>query len=107
MSELVKVVVTVPENDADTLREAIGNADGGKLGNYAYCSFSAKGTGRFMPIQGAHPTIGSVGKLVTVIEERIEITCQRDKLTNIVQAIRNNHPYEEPAIDIYPMLLEE
>lgn len=105
MSQLVKVVVTVPEQDADKLREAIGNADGGRIGNYTHCSFSAKGVGQFLPVQGAHPAIGTVGKLEQVVEDRIEITCEQDKLTNIVQAIRNNHPYEEPTIDIYPMLL--
>jgi hypothetical protein len=107
MSQLVKVVVTVPETDADKLREAIGNADGGRLGNYSHCSFSVKGTGRFLPIQGAHPAIGKVGKLEEVAEERIEVTCEQEKLSNIVRAIRDNHPYEEPAIDIYPMLLED
>ena len=107
MSQLVKVIVTIPEQDADKLREAVGNADGGQIGNYIHCSFSAKGIGRFLPIDGAHPAIGKVGKLEEVVEERIEITCERDKLTNIVQAIRSNHPYEEPTIDIYPMLLAD
>ena len=107
MSQLIKVVVTVPEQDADKLREAIGNADGGQIGNYTHCSFSSKGTGRFLPVEGAHPAIGAVGKLEQVAEERIEITCEQDKLTNIVQTIRDNHPYEEPTIDIYPMLLAD
>lgn len=104
MSQLVKVVVTVPEQDAAKLREAIGNTGGGQVGNYTHCSFSIKGTGRFLPIEGAHPAIGGVGKLEEVAEERIEITCEQDRLANIVQIIRDNHPYEEPAIDIYPML---
>lgn len=107
MSQLVKVVVTVPEADADKLRKSIGDADGGQIGNYSHCSFSLTGVGRFLPKDGAHPTIGEVGKLEEVIEERIEVTCERDKLINIIQVIRDNHPYEEPAIDIYPMLLED
>lgn len=107
MSQLVKVVFTVPEQDADKLREVVGNEDGGQVGNYIHCSFSTKGTGRFLPIDGAHPSIGKVGTLEEVAEERVEITCEQDKLTNIVQAIRNNHPYEEPAIDIYPMLIAD
>ena len=106
MSQLIKVVVTVPEASADMLREAIGNANGGKIGNYTRCSFSVKGTGRFKPEDGANPAIGMVGKLEEVAEERIEITCEEDKLRNVIAAIRRVHPYEEPAIDIYPMLLE-
>lgn len=104
MTDLVKIVVTVPENDADKLREAIGNAGGGRVGDYTYCSFSSKGTGRFLPGDGAHPAIGEVGKLEQVIEERIEITCDTNKLDDVVKAIRQAHPYEEPAIDIYPMI---
>lgn len=53
-----KVVVTVPENEADKLREAIGSAGGGKVGNYTHCSFSVKGTGRFLPVDGAKPAVG-------------------------------------------------
>ncbi|MEI8187552.1 MAG: hypothetical protein WCG30_01230 [Candidatus Saccharibacteria bacterium] len=107
MSKLVKLVVTVPELDADNLRKAIGDADGGKIGNYSHCSFSVKGIGRFLPENGANPAIGEVGKPEEVLEERIEVTCEADKLKNVIDAIRKAHPYEEPAIDIYPMLLED
>ncbi len=107
MSQLVKVVFTVPVADADKLRKAVGNADGGQIGNYTHCSFSIRGVGRFLPKDGAHPAIGEVGKPEKVIEERVEVTCEQEKLKNIVQVIRDNHPYEEPAIDIYPMLLED
>lgn len=107
MSQLVKVVVTVPETDADKLRQAIGKADGGRIGNYTHTSFSVKGIGRFKPEPGAHPAIGEVGKLEAVVEERIEVTCEQDKLQTVINAIRQVHPYEEPAIDIYPMLLQD
>ena len=107
MSSLVKIVVTVPETDADKLRQVIGNADAGKIGNYTHCSFSVKGIGRFKPEDGANPNIGEVGKLEEVIEERIEITCEQDKMSGVIKVIRDNHPYEEPAIDVYPLLRDE
>ena len=98
-----KVVVTVPENEADKLREAIGNAGGGRLGNYTHCSFSVKGTGRFLPIDGAKPAIGQVGRPEQVAEERIEISCDSESLKAVVAAIRETHSYEEPAIDVYEL----
>lgn len=98
-----KVVVTVPEDEADKLREAIGNAGGGKVGNYNHCSFSVKGTGRFLPVDGANPTIGQVGRVEEVAEERIEITCDSECVKAVVEAIRETHSYEEPAIDIYKL----
>jgi hypothetical protein len=98
-----KVVVTVPEGEADKLRNSIGNAGGGKVGNYNHCSFSVKGTGRFLPVDGASPTIGQVGQLEEVAEERIEITCDSESVKAVVATIRETHSYEEPAIDIYEL----
>jgi hypothetical protein len=103
MSHYVKVVVTVPETHADALRHAIGDAGGGAIGNYTHCSFSVKGTGRFLPTSSAQPTIGEVGVLEAVPEERIEITCDRTTLPSVIAAIKAVHPYEEIALDVYPL----
>ena len=58
MRKRVMIVVNVPEREADYLRKAIGDAGGGRLGDYSYCSFSVKGKGRFLPDENANPTIG-------------------------------------------------
>ncbi len=107
MKELVKIVVFVPETHADMVREAMGKAGAGKIGNYTYCSFSVKGQGRFKPEEGANPRIGKVGTLEVVDEERIEVACEKSQLNTIVQAIKAVHPYEEVVIDVYPMLVLE
>lgn len=99
----VKLVVTVPESHADIVREAIGKAGAGRVGNYSFCSFSSKGTGRFLPLDGANPAIGSIGTLESVSEERIEVNCDQELLTDVVAAIRSVHPYEEPVIDVYAL----
>ncbi len=103
MGEAVKIVVYVPVSDAEKVRQAAGSAGAGKIGNYTFCSFSSTGIGRFLPGEGAQPAIGQVGKLEEVAEERIEFTCAKDLVAVVVQAIRNNHPYEEVALDIYPL----
>ncbi len=102
-SNIVKIVVFVPGLYADAVREAMGNAGAGKIGNYTHCSFSSKGIGRFKPGEGAYPHIGEVGKFESVEEERIEVVCERDKIAEVIKAIKEVHPYEEVAIDIYPM----
>ena len=102
-SKNVKIVVFVPESHADIVREAMGKVGASKIGNYTYCSFSSKGIGRFKPEKGAHPNIGEVGKLESVAEERIEAVCERDKMIGVIKAIRKVHPYEEVALDIYPL----
>lgn len=96
-----KIVVTVPVAAADKVRQAIGEAGGGKVGNYSFCSFSVRGFGRFLPNEGAHPAIGEVGKLEEVEEERIEVNCSDELVASVITAIRAAHPYEEPVIDVY------
>ena len=98
-----KIVVFVPETHAEKLREAMGNAGAGQIGNYSHCTFSVKGVGRFKPNAGANPTIGEVGKLEAVEEERIETVCSEERLRDVLKAIRIAHPYEEPATDVYPL----
>lgn len=99
----VKIVVTVPETHADVVRQALGQVGTGKIGNYIFCSFSTKGVGRFKPEVDANPHIGQTGKLEAVAEERIEVACPREKLTDAIKAIKSVHPYEEVVIDIYPL----
>jgi hypothetical protein len=98
-----KMVVYVPESHADQLREAMGQAGAGKIGNYTHCTFTIQGTGRFKPEEGANPTIGEVGKLEAVVEDRIETVCEEAVLKDVLAAIRKVHPYEEPATDVYPI----
>lgn len=100
-SKNVKIVVFVPETHTSIVREAIGKAGAGKIGNYSFCSFSTKGVGRFKPEQDANPHIGEIGKFEEVAEERIETVCPKEKLQEVIKAIRNVHPYDEIALDVY------
>lgn len=99
----VKIVVFVPETYADKIREVIGKSGGGKIGKYTYCSFSSKGIGRFLPQEGSKPSIGQIGKLTSVKEERIEFVCEKGLVKSVIAAIKKAHPYEEVALDIYPL----
>jgi hypothetical protein len=101
MEKRYKIVVYVPEDYTDKLREVMGAAGAGTIGNYTHCTFTIKGTGRFKPEEGANPTIGEVGKLEEVAEDRIETVCSAENLQVVLKTIRDNHPYEEPATDVY------
>lgn len=99
----VKIIVFVPETHTDVVREAMGKAGAGKIGNYSFCSFSSKGIGRFKPEDGANDHVGEIGKFEEVSEERIEVVCPREKLQNVINAIKQVHPYDEVALDVYPI----
>jgi hypothetical protein len=103
MYDLEKIVVFVPENQADNIRKAIGEAGAGIIGEYTFCSYSIKGVGRYLPSQNANPHIGSVGKLESVDEERIEVQCEKTRAKKIIEIIKQVHPYEEVVIDVYPL----
>jgi hypothetical protein len=98
------LIVYVPLTHAEAVREALARAGAGKIGQYDSCSFSCRGTGRFRPLEGASPAIGRAGMLEEVREERIETVVPSDaSLEEILRAVKDAHPYEEPAIHLLPM----
>ena len=97
---LDKVVVFVPVADADAVRRALTDAGAGQIGDYDSASFTSPGEGRFRPLDGARPVIGSVGELEVVDEVRIEVVAPRGRRASVVAAMLAAHPYEEPAYDV-------
>jgi dinuclear metal center YbgI/SA1388 family protein len=102
---LDKMVVFAPHEAADDVRRALSAAGAGHIGAYDSCTFSAPGEGRFRPLAGADPTIGEVGEVETVAEVRIESVMSRSARARVVAAVREAHPYEEPAFDLYEVAL--
>ncbi|NTW46484.1 MAG: hypothetical protein HGB18_05610 [Candidatus Moranbacteria bacterium] len=98
-----KLVTFVPVPNADAVRDAMGKAGAGRIGNYSFCSFSSRGTGRFLPGDGANPTIGEVGRPEAVEEERIEVLVTEETIDMVIVAMKSAHPYEEVAYDVYPL----
>ncbi|WP_050615798.1 Nif3-like dinuclear metal center hexameric protein [Bacillus testis] len=100
---LKKLAVYVPLEAEEAVREALGRAGAGAIGQYSHCSFSAAGKGRFLPEDGTDPYIGSTGKLETVEEVRIETIYPEDIEKKVLAAMLKAHPYEEVAYDLYPL----
>ncbi|MCA9356099.1 hypothetical protein KC852_01080 [Candidatus Nomurabacteria bacterium] len=102
-SKNVKLVVFTPLTHADVVREALGNAGAGKIGNYDFCSFSTRGIGRFRGNENSNPAIGNALKYEQVEEEKIEVVVPRTILNDVIDAVKKVHPYEEVAFDVYPL----
>ena len=96
-----KVVVFVPETHADAVRQSMAAAGAGTGGDYAACSFSSAGTGRFVPLEGARPAVGTVGEREAVAEVRVEATVPTWLVSAVREAAARAHPYEAPVIDVY------
>ena len=99
----VNLIIFVPLSHAEIVRKALGEAGAGKIGNYEFCSFSSRGTGRFRGNEKTNPAIGEAEKYEAVEEERIEAIVPRDILKEVVEKVKSVHPYEEVAFDIYPL----
>lgn len=103
--ELVKLVVFVPVDHLDQVRSALFPVTA-EQGNYRDCSFTAGGTGTFLPLSGAVPFVGAVGVQSKVPEERLEMLILRTQVSRALKLLLAVHPYEEPAFDVYPLLNE-
>jgi len=98
-----KVVVFVPPDDLHDVADAAFAAGAGRIGNYYDCSFFAHGIGTFTGALGAQPGVGEVGRHEATEEMRLEVAAPRSFAGAVCAAIRAAHPYETPAIDVYPL----
>ena len=99
-----KLVVFVPPDALDAVRDALFDAGAGRIGDYERCSWYAEGTGTFRPLEGAEPTVGEVGREERVPELRLETVFPDEAHASVVAALRAAHPYEEPAFDVYRLV---
>ena len=95
-----KIVVFAPVDDADAIRDALAAAGAGQVGDYDTVTYSVAGEGRFRPLAGANPTVGTVGELEVTDELRIEALLPRARRADVIRAVLAAHSYEEVAYDV-------
>lgn len=101
---MLKLTFFVPEDHAEAVKQAVFDAGAGRIGDYEHCAWQCAGTGQFRPMQGANPFLGNVGDLETVTELRVEMVCDDQYIQAVIAALKNAHPYEEPAYDVIQVL---
>jgi dinuclear metal center YbgI/SA1388 family protein len=102
-SNLSKLMVFVPKESMEQLDQAIFHAGAGKIGNYEECHFRTLGVGTFKPNELANPSIGVNGNKSHVEEYRIEYLVNNYRLSHVLTAMKQAHPYEEVAYEVYPI----
>lgn len=95
-----KIITFVPASHLEPLRSAMWDAGAGQIGDYRNCSFSQPGTGTFYGTETTQPAVGQAGRLELVDEVRVEMICFASRLDRALTALRQAHPYEEPAVDV-------
>lgn len=94
-----KLTVYIPDAYLESVKQALFSAGAGSWDGYDSCCWQIRGVGQFRPLVGSSPFIGSVGKLETVEEWRVEMICPEARLPDIRTALITAHPYETPAYD--------
>ena len=102
--QMYKIEVYLPVDAVEAVRKALQKSGAGVIGNYDNTFVTSEVTGHWRPLEGADPTIGKIGELETAAELKLETTCRRDKVAAAIKAIREAHPYEEPVIQVVPLL---
>jgi hypothetical protein len=99
-----KLVVFVPLDALEPVREALFAAGAGRIGEYERCSWYTEGTGTFLGGEGTAPSVGEPGVEERVRELRLETVYPTERHDEVVAALRRAHPYEEPAFDVYELV---
>ncbi|NBB96013.1 MAG: Nif3-like dinuclear metal center hexameric protein [Planctomycetes bacterium] len=102
--ETCKVVTFLPHEDLSAVADAAFANGAGIIGDYGECSFFSHGIGTFRGGEQTNPAVGETGRHEAVEENRLEMVAPRSKLTAVCEAIRSEHSYEEPPIDVYPLI---
>jgi len=97
---MYRIEFYAPVDKVEAVKLAMFDAGGGKIGTYEHCAWQALGQGQFKPGEGSNPFLGSAGDLETVNEYKVEMVCTAAVVEAVIQAMKQAHPYEEPAYGV-------
>jgi hypothetical protein len=100
----VKLEIFVPREYTLTLRDELAKIGVGVIGNYDHCVAISQVTGYFRPLEGAEPFDGKVGEIKVTTEYKLEVNCRRELVKEAIEVIKHVHPYEEPLINVIPLV---
>ncbi|PLA75011.1 NGG1p interacting factor NIF3 [Hydrogenovibrio sp. SC-1] len=101
---MLKLCFFVPESHLESVKEAVFSQGAGKIGQYDQCCWQVKGMGQFRPLKGSQPYLGQANQLEVVEEYRVEMVLERKFLKAVIMALKDSHPYEEPAFEVFEMV---
>lgn len=98
------LAVYVPITDVEQVKKALFDAGAGKYKHYDQCCWQTAGQGQFRPLPGSNPTIGKQAHVEIIDEVKLELICDAVCLNNVIHALRESHPYEEPAFHVVKIM---
>ena len=98
---MYKLAFFVPASHVEVVKAAVFAAGGGRIGDYDHCAWQTLGQGQFRPLDGSQPFLGQTGQVEVVEEWKVELVVADDLITQVVAALRQSHPYETPAYEVW------
>ena len=98
---MYKIAYFVPESHLEETKLALFEAGAGRIGEYDHCAWQCQGEGQFRPLAGSQPFLGQQGKVERVSEFKVELVCRAELIKAAIAALKQAHPYEEPAYEVY------
>ncbi|MCB1659090.1 MAG: NGG1p interacting factor NIF3 [Pseudomonadales bacterium] len=99
-----KLCFYVPVTHAEQVKQAVFAAGAGTIGNYDCCAWQVLGVGQFRPLAGSQAFLGQQDVLEQVAEYKVEMLCTKPYLNAAITALKQAHPYEEPAFDVVALV---
>ncbi len=96
--------ILIPESHLDRLQKALQEVDAGHIGDYDSCTSYIETKGTWRPLAGSNPYDGTPGELSYGTELRVEVLVRAERAKETEIAIRKIHPYEEPVINVIPLM---
>jgi hypothetical protein len=100
---MFKFIFYVPESHLEQVKKAVFDAGAGKYGAYTNCSWETLGKGQFKPLADSNPFIGNKNEVCKVDEYRVETICKEEYIKQVIQALKDSHPYECPVYDVWAL----
>ncbi|MNC34363.1 putative GTP cyclohydrolase 1 type 2 [compost metagenome] len=98
---MYKLAFFVPASHVDVVKAAVFAAGGGRIGDYDHCAWQTLGHGQFRPLDGSQPFLGQTGQVEVVEEWKVELVVADDLIAQVVAALKQSHPYETPAYEVW------
>lgn len=101
---MYKLAFFVPAEALEAVKAAVFATGAGKIGDYDNCCWQTLGQGQFRPLVGSQPYIGYQDEVAQVPEYKVELVCEKGLIEEAIIAMKQAHPYEEPAYEVYQLL---
>jgi hypothetical protein len=97
---MMKICFYVPESHLEIVKKALFAVGAGRIGLYEACCWQTRGQGQFRPLEGSSPYVGQQDRVSYVDEFKVELVCEDKLIEDVIQSLRQAHPYEEPAFEV-------